>query len=206
MLTGLPPRATGLLQAPGGNILSCRPVVEAMRERLLPEVLRRNGYSTKAVSANAWISKATGFATGFDDFHEVLSERHQRISNDRVNGLRWIVEGARAHTDDGAAAAENIIDGWLEEELSQPFFWFVNLVECHSPYLPPRPYNDLTLLARLRAADDVRHYQTQATIWRTCITRTPIPAPALARMRHLYGRSIRALDDWLTRLLERIPL
>ncbi len=205
MLSGLEPRATGLLQAPEGNALKVRPVIEALRDRLLPEVLRRSGYSTRAVSANAWISQATGFSTGFDTFEEVLSERHKRISSERVRGrLHWMVEGARARSDDGAKAAESIIHRWLDEGPSQPFFWFVNLVECHSPYLPPRPYNDLTLLARLRAVEDVRHYQTLATIWRTCTTRRPIPAQALARMRHLYGRSIRALDDWLARILEQM--
>src|SRR6266550_2286818 len=60
MLSGLEPRATGLLQAPEGNALKVRPVIEALRDRLLPEVLRRSGYSTRAVSANAWISQATG--------------------------------------------------------------------------------------------------------------------------------------------------
>ena len=205
MLSGLQARATGLLQAPEGNALNCKPVVEAMRDRLMPEVLRKAGYSTRAVSANAWISEATGFATGFDVFKELLSERHQRISSEQVRGrLRWLIEGARARWDDGAKEAENILQGWIDEQPAGPFFWFVNLVECHSPYLPAKPYNDLTLLARLRAAEDVRNYQTLATIWRTCTALTPIPSPALARMRHLYGRSIKALDDWLARILEHM--
>jgi len=115
-----------------------------------------------------------------------------------------LVEGVRARWDDGAKKAEEILGGWIDEQPAAPFFWFVNLVECHSPYFPPRPYNDVSLRARLRATEDVRDYQTLETIWRTCTSLTPIPSSALARMRHLYGRSIKALDDWLARLLERL--
>src|SRR5205823_358984 len=55
MLTGLSARESGLAQAPGGNALNCRPYVEAMGKMLMPEVLRRHGYSTRAVSANGWV-------------------------------------------------------------------------------------------------------------------------------------------------------
>src|SRR6266446_674878 len=81
MFSGLPPRSTGLTQAPGGKPVNCRPYVEALRALLLPEVLRKAGYATRGVSANAWISKGTGFATGYDEFHDVLSARQQKINN-----------------------------------------------------------------------------------------------------------------------------
>ena len=63
MFTGSLPRALGLGQAPGGRREGCRPVLEANRERVLPEVLRRDGYATAAVSANVWITEASGFAS-----------------------------------------------------------------------------------------------------------------------------------------------
>src|SRR3954468_12183027 len=73
MFTGLLPRANGLIKAPGGEVHACKAPMEAHRERLLPEVLRRAGYETRAASANLWISKRSGFATGFDRFIEVDS-------------------------------------------------------------------------------------------------------------------------------------
>ncbi len=109
-----------------------------------------------------------------------------------------------ARADDGAAAIELLLRDWMKETQSQPFFWFVNLVECHSPYLPPRPYNDVSLGARIKAARDVQRYQTVGAVWRACAVREPLSSTALSRMRHLYGRSIRQMDDWLGRLLEQM--
>src|SRR5437016_1832691 len=76
--------------------------------------------------------------------------------------------------------------------------------ECHSPYLPPRPYGDLSLLERLRAADDARRYYKLESIWRSCVGGFDMPDDALDRMRRLYRASIRYMDDWLARLLERL--
>jgi arylsulfatase A-like enzyme len=203
MFSGLYPRATGLTQAPDGKPVNCKPYVEALRDRLLPEVLRKAGYATRGVSANAWISKGTGFATGFDEFQNVIGARQLKI-NDTHLGARahWMLEGVRARSDDGAQEVSKILHRWLQDGLEKPFFWFVNLVECHSPYLPPRPYNDISVRARLRAAKDVQRYQTVGAVWRACAVREPISPTALSRMRHLYGRSIRQLDDWLAALLD----
>src|SRR5438445_1653729 len=104
MFSGLPPRVTGLTQAPGGKPVNCRPYVEALRDRLLPEVLRRSGYSTRGVSANAWISSGTGFATGFDEFQDVVAARQRKMNDPGFKGrLRGMLDGVRARFDDGAA-------------------------------------------------------------------------------------------------------
>jgi arylsulfatase A-like enzyme len=57
---------------------------------------------------------------------------------------------------------------------------------------------------RLLAGNDVYRYQTVGGVWRACATREKIPGSILGRMRYLYGRSIKALDDWLSRLLEEL--
>jgi arylsulfatase A-like enzyme len=206
MFTGLLPRSLGLGQAPGGGLHGSRPVLEAQRDRLLPEVLRRAGYATGAISANLWVSEASGFATGFERFEVVgTSERQDHLERDDLRGrLAWAIEGLRARADDGAAAAERTLREWLAEPLDRPFFWFVNLVECHSPYLPPKPYNDLGPLARVRAADEARRHLSLGEIWRACVGELDVPAAALERMRHLYRRSIRSLDDWLARVLDAL--
>ena len=204
MLTGLSPRESGLAQAPGGDALACRPYVESMDHLLMPEVLRRRGYATRAVSANGWVSSAVGFATGFEEFHDVRGTRKQTPAATGLRGrIGWALESMYARVDDGADAARELIGTWIKQN-TQPFFWLVNLVECHSPYLPPRPYNDISLRARLRAAQDVIDHETLAAVWRACIVRDPIPSDALARMRHLYGRAIRMMDDWLGRVLEML--
>jgi arylsulfatase A-like enzyme len=126
-------------------------------------------------------------------------------------GLRsrgaWAADALRARSDDGAAEAGRVLRSWLgERDADRPSFWFVNLIEAHSPYLPPRPWNDLGPLTRLRAAAEARRHLTLGEIWRGCVGDLDVPEPALERMRHLYGRAIRQLDDWLAGVLEHVDL
>jgi arylsulfatase A-like enzyme len=202
IFTGLMPRAAGLAQAnsPSG----CKPLLEAHRERLLPELLRRAGYATGALSANLWLSPTSGFDTGFDDFVSLDTDRGTRLGDDLRSRVRWLSEAARARVDDGAAAAARTLRQWVADGPRQPFFWFVNLIECHSPYLPPRPYGDVSLLERLRAADDARRYYKVDAIWRSCVGGFDMPEPAVDRMRRLYAASIRYMDDWLAQLLTQL--
>lgn len=205
MFTGLLPRAAGLATAPGGKPSGCRPVIEAHRDRLLPEVLRRAGYRTAAVSSNLWVSDLSGFATGFDEFVSVETGRQAVLHrNDARSRIRWALEGVRAQADDGAADAERVLRRMIDGRPDQPCFWFVNLTECHSPYLPPRPYNDLPPLDRVRAAEEARRHLTLDAIYRVCAGGFDVPDEALERMRHLYGRAVRALDDWLARVLDHL--
>jgi hypothetical protein len=205
MFTGALPRSLGLGQAPGGSPTGCRPVIEAQQARLLPEVLRRAGFHTAGVSANLWIADYSGFATGFDEFVSVRTNRTGRLDDRSLKGrLGLAMEALLAHADDGATEADAVVDRWLEQTSTKPFFWFVNLMECHSPYMPPRPYNDLSPIQRLRAARDASRHLTIDAIWRANAGGIAVPEDALARMRHLYRRSIRSLDDWVGRLLEKL--
>ncbi|MEJ7582549.1 MAG: sulfatase-like hydrolase/transferase [Acidimicrobiales bacterium] len=203
MLTGLLPRDMGLTQAPGGTPHGVRSVMETLQNHLLPEQLRRAGWHTAGISANGWIAEHSGFATGFDRWEEPMADRTGGRLHPVADRLGWYAQGLRAHVDDGARAAEEILRDWLRDVTGrQPFFWFVNLVECHSPYLPPRPYNDLSPLGRLRAADEARRYLTFTGILRASAGGVEIPGGAIERMRHLYARSVRSMDDWLARVLE----
>jgi arylsulfatase A-like enzyme len=203
LLTGLLPRAAGLSRARSPAAVA--PRLEEHRERLLPEVLRRAGYATAGASANLWLSRASGFDALFEEFTEVDTDRNAQIhAHGLRERLRWLAEAGLGRVDDGAGAIERVLDGWLTQPSRRPFFWFVNLVECHSPYLPPRPYGDVSLVDRLRAAEDARRHYTLLGIWRACCGLESVPAPALARLRRLYRASIRYMDDWLGRVLERL--
>jgi arylsulfatase A-like enzyme len=198
MFAGLLPRAAGLNRAPGGRPSGCKPILEAAADRLLPEVLRRAGFRTRGVSSNLWIASGTGFATGFDDFRDVSPNRvGQLVATKFRQRARWAYEAVRARSDDGAAAAGEVLRDWFTDDGDGPEFWFVNLIECHSPYLPPKPWNDLGPLDRLRAAEEARRHLTLSEIWRVCVDEFDVPEDALARMRHLYDRSIRQLDAWV---------
>ncbi|MBA3300161.1 MAG: sulfatase [Thermoleophilaceae bacterium] len=208
MFTGLLPRTVGLTQAPEGTPQSARPRLEAVRERMLPEVLARAGYETRAVSANLWVSPHCGFDIGFERF-DYIEPRHQMAM--QVAGksgprqwLGWAREGLRSEDDDGAAKALEVLREWTGERRDRPFYWFVNLIECHSPYLPPRPWNDLDALGRLRAGNDARVHQSFLGVCKTCGGRWEIPDASLERMRHLYGRSVAYADAWVGHLLEAL--
>jgi len=205
MFSGLLPRATGLMQAPAGAPSGCRPRMEDLRERLLPEVMRRAGYSTGAVSANFWLRESSGFDIGFDDFVSSKSRRQPGMDGGRLRDrLRWDLDALRARSDDGAAEARRVLGERLGRPSNEPFFYFVNLIECHSPYLPPHPFNDLGPLGRVRAAEEARRHLTMDAIWRVCAGGWDIPDGALERMRRLYLASIRALDHWLAGILEML--
>jgi arylsulfatase A-like enzyme len=205
MFTGLLPRAARLA-APVTEGVDVREAMEGLENRVLPAVLRHHGYRTAAVSANVWISEPHGFATGFDEFVTIDTGRQANLHRTGMRPeLRWAVEGTRSRVDDGAAASARVLDRWIgAADQRSPWFWFVNLVECHSPYLPPRPYNDLGALGRWRAAKEARRHLTLGAIWRTCLGEFDVSDAALARMRYLYSRSIRYMDDWLGQLLDRL--
>jgi hypothetical protein len=207
MFTGMLPAALGLtvgtkLGSRAG--LNSRPILEANADRVLAEVLRRRGYRTAAVSANPWIREIHGFATGFDRFVSVQGHRRVEPGRGIRSRLAWATEAWLARQDDGAAEARRILLGWLAEVGDRPFFWFVNLMECHSPYLPPRPYDDLSGLERIRAARDAARYQTAQGIYRVCVGELSPSETSVERMRHLYARSIRQMDDWLATILDEL--
>jgi arylsulfatase A-like enzyme len=205
MFTGVLPRELGVLQAPGGMPFGCRPIMEGQRERVLAEVLRAAGYATLGVSTNIWIAEYSGFATGFDEFHLTANRRSKGFHDGRLRSrIAWEVQGVLAHVDDGAEEADGILRRHLESGPARPFFWFVNLSECHSPYLPPRPYDDLPIRQRLKATREARQHLTDVAIWRASLGGFEISDDAIARMRYLYGRSVLAMDDWMARLLERL--
>jgi arylsulfatase A-like enzyme len=204
MFGGALPRRLGLSKvelAPR----ACEPAILAASWRWLPEVLRANGYATGGITANLWVSAHMGFDIGFDRFETVVAPRGAGIHDPGWRArLGWAREGARGKTDDGAGRAEELLTSWVAEAGGQPFFWFVNLTECHSPYLPPRPYNDLPLLQRIRAADDARRTLTLESMWKTSLGLQQVPQEVLDRMRHLYDRSVQSMDDWLARFLDRL--
>lgn len=88
--------------------------------RLLPEILKENGYSTAAVD-----SMGRHFTRGFDEYTSYEWDR----SNPTV--LR------KAETVTGKALP--VIERLKEERA--PFFLFIHYWDPHTPYLPPPPYD-----------------------------------------------------------------
>jgi len=204
LFTGLLPADVGLLQAPNSRPDGCRPELQAHADRLIQTVLGGAGYRTGAVSSNLWIGPQTGFDINFESFAAVDTRRQAEMSEGSWRKrLRWLAEGVRADVDDGAADAGEALLSFLDQGAGdeRPFFCFVNLVEAHSPYLPPKPYNELGAIGRARATLEARRHLTMGEIWRACAGGFDVPEGALERMRTLYAGAVRLLDDWLERVL-----
>src|SRR5438874_2599017 len=80
----------------------------------------------------------------------------------------------------------------------------MNIVECHSPCLPPRPYDGASWFTRLRAADEAQRHLSLGAILQTCLGAKTVPDGALDRMRRFYAASLRYLDGWVGRLLDSL--
>ena len=140
MFTGLLPRELGISILSGVDPAPFRATIEAHHDTVLAEVLRRAGYSTRAVSANLWVREAMGFGIGFEEFVTVDGHRSDRIQPTSLRDrLSWDLDALRSTADDGARQAESVIEGWLQGVDGKPFFWFVNLVECHRRFCRPSP-------------------------------------------------------------------
>jgi arylsulfatase A-like enzyme len=208
MFTGLLPRQLGLGQPPGGNPQGARPALEGVSARMLGNVLHAAGYESHGLTTNVWASEVAGFDIGFDSFKYVCSGReermHQLIGQNRLAQLAWARAGLRSSWDDGAAEVGTQLRRSIDRWSGQPTFWFVNLGECHSPYLPPRPWNDLPPLDRIRAALEAQRHLNFQSICLYAAGGYEIPDAALQRMRYLYARAIGYMDSWLADTLEAL--
>jgi arylsulfatase A-like enzyme len=202
MFTGLLPRQLGLAQPPAGTPQSARPQLERVADRVLANVLAGAGYTSRGWSANLWASHHAGFDIGFDEFSYLTGQRIDRLADEGGRArIAWALEGLRASRDDGATQIGRELREAIEAWSGRPTFWFVNLCECHSPYLPPRPWDDLGPRDRIRAALEAQRHLSFQSICLFAAGRWEIPDEAFARMRHLYARAASYLDEWLAGVL-----
>jgi len=122
------------------------------------------GYETVGVSNNTWISEEFGFERGFETLHKTwqyvqadtdLGEiARQNQGREMVRALAArLVEGNpainlanavygrffRKRNDDGARRTNEWVRSWLADRTrDDPFFLFVNYLEPHLEYRPPR--------------------------------------------------------------------
>ena len=132
----------------------------------LPEVFSNENYETVAVSNNTWINEEFGFGQGFDKFYKnwqyIQSKTdfgtiaRQEEGNGKFRKIaERIFEGNpltnlfnalygrfyRKTHDDGAARTNQWISNWLtSRNNSRQFFLFINYLEPHLEYRPPREH------------------------------------------------------------------
>ena len=121
----------------------------------LAEVLGGAGYSTVCATNNALIASGTGLARGFDR-HAHRSDLEGPWAR-RARQVKKVVMG-------GDSGGE-VINDWVREQVRTirgPMFLFVNYLECHWPYAPPRALHRRVGGPRFDAFDDFRFRMTLA--------------------------------------------
>jgi hypothetical protein len=206
MFTGALASEFGLDQAPGGDPRSVAVAVAPLADRMLATRLAAAGYDTHGYSANLWVSPHSGLDAGFGAFRYAPSARADRAfaasGGGRQTSLAWAREGWRSRGDDGAAAIGGDLRAAIRAaDPATPQFFFVNLVEAHSPYLPPRPFNDLGPSDRVGAALDCERFLNFEAICVAAAGGLVGPPAALERLAHLHRRSVAYMDAWLAGVL-----
>lgn len=194
--------------------------------RRLPEVLRSNGYETVAVSNNTWISDEFGFDRGFDTFHKnwqyvqsdtdigkvarkeeglakfIRAGREVFRGNPIINVLNsvYALYQSKGTTDDGAEKANEWIADWLaQREPDRPFFLFVNYMESHLQYDPPREYAEQFLPEGVSYEDAM---EVNQNAWRYITGKEDMDPRDFEILRSLYTAAIKYLDDQIGHLRE----
>jgi arylsulfatase A-like enzyme len=131
----------------------------------LAQRLHMAGYRTGCFSNNLYITENTGLHNGFENlwYRGVLSsksapakEKEKSSGSHLTARYKQMVPGAfkaalrdladiprvqkSLTRDDGAAATESALQGWLAADAGRPFFAFVHYQEPHSPYFPPKSF------------------------------------------------------------------
>jgi arylsulfatase A-like enzyme len=145
----------------------------------LAELLAQRGYQTGAIAANcAYLSYQFGLDRGFEHYDDRAPAMiRPYMSLAQILGFS-LETGQLGYRD-----AETITDtslAWLaKKRLDAPFFLFVNYLDAHYPYIPPRAFRELF------STDQPRNVlQPHVGIWEL-----------------QYDRSLRYLDHHVGRLL-----
>lgn len=142
LLTGLMPSAHHVHSGTAGAILRSTVASATLRaDRTLAEALRRRGYRTAAIVANAFLLRIGGLQRGFDLF--VKPDAVRPLSSLGEHARAWLFPGAFSWAIKPYPAAGAVFGralGVLSECDGGGCFVVVNLMEAHSPYLAPREF------------------------------------------------------------------
>lgn len=125
----------------------------------LAEKFDERGYETAAITPNIWLTPHKGMTDGFDEVENFLGwgsltplqkmyrmgsaylERSsERVRRSVVEPLNHLFDSMDIDTSCRSAETVDAAIDFLEANGDERFFLFVNLMEPHEPYEPPREY------------------------------------------------------------------
>lgn len=102
-------------------------------------VLTTAGYETIDLTNNSFVGYATGLDRGFSTVEEKGDPNHWRFLRKRA--ARIIAKLQDGVRDAGASHSIHWVRRWLRRrDAAKPFFLFINFLEPHLPYTPPRRF------------------------------------------------------------------
>jgi arylsulfatase A-like enzyme len=194
----------------------------------LAQRLADAGYATGAVSANAWVGPDFGLDRGFQQFVRAwqlvdrggdlagvrrsgraagnldLAEALRRsraggLGATAVNTLHHLLWRRRGRLGGERVARRSVALARALRGGGRPVFLFVNFLDAHLPYWPPRRYRRAELGPRVRGARRLNQDP-----WAFIAGRAPMGAEELRLLRGLYAAELAHLDDVVRRLLEGV--
>lgn len=177
----------------------------------IAEVLTDAGYATGGFSNNPWVGQLASLTRGFDRYVEWDLE----VSEDNGSpGLRFRDEVySSLHSILGRAAGQphavlkrrfftaNLIGHvkrWITHTTDRPSFTFLNLMEAHSPYYPPKQaFRELSLESPGRIEPRVLNTRLLAYV----MGKTDLSENQRRRILDFYDASLRYQDRKLSELI-----
>jgi arylsulfatase A-like enzyme len=102
--------------------------------RMLAEVMQERGYLTGCFTTNPNLTRWVNFTQGCDHY-EGFGDFYQRAKTERRGRLDMTYPPADVVVD-------RVIE-WLQGHAEEPVYLWLHLMEPHSPYLPPAPFDRL---------------------------------------------------------------
>lgn len=169
----------------------------------LPERLRQRGYSTAGFSPNPWTSTASGFDQGFDHFNNGVSESADGLLRrlvERIPGLDENRKSVELTLD--MLTGSSFFTRWqgfydqieaARDQLSEPYFLWVFLLDTHYPFLPAREHRQEQSLYGMLSST----LQSEAAMRGDADT---MPDDVRASMERSYRDTVRSVDSFVDKL------
>jgi arylsulfatase len=201
LFTGVYPRTHGV----ENGVLSLETAEIFGQERVpehlltLAERLRRAGYETIGISTNPHLTRAVGFADGFDHFFESAALRNAIADGMQVTGR--LVRELLVDADEAVGIAMRYL---RVRDRRRPYFLWLHLLDPHWPYSPRAPYiGEFGGGVRL----DVDRDRLDLGVPMDKVEEFGLTAES-GLFRHLvdcYDSEIRAVDEEIGRLVRQLP-
>ena len=142
-------------------------------ERLFAEVLRAANYATGGFSANFRLSRAQGYAQGFQTWHADKTAEKPRAPDVR-----------------------QFVQRWLHNHQQTPALLYLQYMEPHAPYAPPEPYRTRFRRAGGAAEDETATRKLVQREW------DDLSSDELTLLASLYDGEVASLDAELRLLFD----